>query len=281
MGSTFKFFVFFIALMTLMTYGFSKFFEGDTSGVSRSDDGVIRYIGSIDQDRVEKAIALYQPGDRLMIRSGGGDLHAGMMLGDFINKRRMTVEVLDFCISSCANYVFLAGERKILNPNSLVIFHGGPKQANFGSLMEAAYRDDAMPGTVFGREGYEAIISTNDVRQAVAAARARGASRCEKDEVLNNAGQCEFFGPQQRLQYIIFLENELYSRINPLMDKNIPYYGQVGQYEDIYLAYQYFGFYYDLDTLKRLNVENLEVKGGQWRPEVNPLFQQVYEVSLD
>lgn len=263
-----------------MTFGFSTFFETDTSGVSRNDKGDIKYFGVIDQERVEKVLALYQPGDRLIIRSSGGDLHAGMMLGKFINKRQMSVEVVDFCISSCANYVFLAGHTKILNPNALVIFHGGPKQANFRSLMEQAYSQSAAPGTVFGRKGYEAIISKIEARRALVSARKRTASQCAKNEVLSSNGQCEIFGPEQRLQYIIYLEDELYSRFNPLMDKNIPYYGQLGEYEATYQAYQYFGFYYDLATLAKLNVSNVQVKGDEWRPQTNPLFRQVYEVRF-
>jgi hypothetical protein len=279
-SSAVKFVFFFVALIGLMTFGFSKLFEADTSGVSRTDTGELRYFGTIDQERVEKAIAHYQPGDRLVIRSTGGDLHAGMMFGDFIHQQQMSVEVVDFCISSCANYIFLAGATKILNSNALVVFHGGPKQANFRSLMQQAYAQDAAPGTVFGREGYEAIISRNEARRAVTNARSGRNSPCAQDEILNFNGQCEAFGPEQRLQYIIYLEEELYSRFNPQMDKNIPYYGQLGEYETTYLAYRYFGFYYDVETLAKLNVRNVVVKGGEWRPQTNPLFRQVYEVSL-
>jgi hypothetical protein len=275
------YFLFFIFVLGLMTYGFSKLFESDTSGVSRNENGEIVYFGSIDQDRVDKAMALYRPGDRLLIRSSGGDLDAGMMFGDFINKRNMSVEVIDYCISSCANYVFLAGSTKILNPNSLVIFHGGPKQANFRSLMEQAYSESVEPGKVFGREGYEAIISTTEARRRISMRNSNEQSQCGKEEVLTISGKCEHFGPEQRLHYIIYLENELYARINPRMDKNIPYYGQQGRYESTYKAYEYFGFYYSLDSLANLNVTNVDVKGDNWQPQTNPLFQGVYEVTIE
>jgi hypothetical protein len=264
-----------------LTFGFSTLLDKNVTGVNRNDNGEIIYSGTIDQDRVEKVIALYQPGDRLLIRSLGGDLHAGMMLGNFINTHKMSVEVLDLCVSSCANYVFLSGNEKILNANSLVVFHGGPKQANFRSLMQQAYSESAKPGTTFGREGFEAIISTREVRRRLSMRSSGAQSRCDKNEVLNVYGKCEEFGPEQRLQYIIYLEDELYSRVNPQMDKNIPYYGQQGNYQSIYEAYDYFGFYYSLDSLARLGVSNVSVKGGDWRPNTNPLFQEVYEVTVE
>jgi hypothetical protein len=275
------YFLFFVFVLGLMTYGFSKLFESDSSGVKRNENGEIIYFGPIDQDRVDKAISLYQPGDRLLIRSSGGDLDAGMMFGDFINKHNMSVEIVDYCISSCANYIFLAGNTKILNTNSLVIFHGGPKQANFRSLMQQAYSESVEPGKVFGREGYEAIISTTEARRRISMRRTSKQSPCEKDEVLTNYGKCEPFGPEQRLQYIIYLENELYAQINPMMDKNIPYYGQQGRYEKTYKAYEYFGFYYSLASLAKLNVANVKVKGDAWQPHTNPLFREVYEVIID
>lgn len=269
-------------MLGLLTYGFSTLLETTVSGVSRNDSGEIIYIGIIEQERVEKVIELYQPGDRLLIRSSGGDLHAGMMLGNFIDIHKMSVEVLDFCISSCANYVFLSGNNKILNTNSLVVFHGGPKQANFRSLMRQAYSESVSPGTTFGREGFEAIISTNEVERGRRLRNDRSQSPCDKNEVLNRFGLCEKFGPEERLQFIIYLENELYSRVNPQMDKNIPYYGQQGNYEAIYQAYKYFGFYYSLESLEQLGVSNVSVKdGGNWRPETNPLFRQVYEVTIE
>lgn len=276
-GAATTYFIFFFIALGLLTYGFSSLLDKNVQGVYRNNMGEIVYKGEIEQDKVTEVIDLYQAGDTLVIRSSGGDLHAGMLLGDFINKHEMTVEVLDFCISSCANYVFLSAANKVLNTNSLVIFHGGPKQKNFRSLMQQAYGESVAPGTIFGREGYEAIISTKEVERGLTMRNRR--AQCSKNEVVNRAGKCEEFGPEQRLQYIIYLENELYSRVSPAMDKNIPYYGHQGEYEETYNRYKYFGFYYSLDSLAQLGVENISVKNGGWEPASNPLFPQIYEVS--
>ena len=40
--------------------------------------------------------------------------------------RRMQVVVTDFCLSSCANYLFVAGETKIVLGHMMVAWHGGP-----------------------------------------------------------------------------------------------------------------------------------------------------------
>src|SRR4249920_2997236 len=57
------------------------------------------------------------------ITSGGGDVNLGMDLGDWIFQHQLDVEVLDHCMSSCANYVFPAGKTKFLNPDSILMWH--------------------------------------------------------------------------------------------------------------------------------------------------------------
>jgi len=56
-------------------------------------------------------------------------------------------------------------------------------------------------------------------------------------------------------------------------------YGQVGAYEPTYKSYKYGGFIYRLDSLRRLGMRNVELKDGEWHPERNPAYQDVYEVT--
>jgi hypothetical protein len=60
----------------------------------------------------------------LVITSPGGDFVAGMELGREIHRRGIAVTVQDYCVSSCANYLFLASPRKSLKPASFLGFHG-------------------------------------------------------------------------------------------------------------------------------------------------------------
>lgn len=276
--------LFFIALLAGLTWAFSFLYEKDISGVSRTKDGLIRYYGQIDEFRVEEFTRLYQPGDRLEIRSTGGDLFAGMAMGQFINEQGIPLEVKDYCISACANYVFLSSPRKTLNRNSLVIFHGGPKQRNFLAQMQRAYSEDAPAGTSYGRTSYEAVVSVSEVNR-----RARYASRydssgdkCQNGTIRNMFGDCERpeIAAQQRHAHLVQLEERLYNSIDPFMDINIPYYGQIGDYIDLYQSYQYFGFYYDLPSLERLGVKGIVLKNGEWEPRRNPLFEDIYLVEM-
>lgn len=280
MSGALKTILFFAAVLAGLTWFFSAMLGPDISGVKRLNSGVIQYFGPIDMQRVEKFKRLYRPGDRLLVNSNGGSLYAGIDMGNFIHEKRMTVEVANLCISSCANYVFLAGETKVLNKNSLVVFHGGPRQANFLSLMEQADASNAEPGTTFGRADYEGVVtieSASAQREAMALNYGR---RCSIGQVVNMYGDCETITAQQRLQFLIDLEDQLYTNVNATMNRDIPYLGQVGDYEQVYLAYKYYGFFYSIESLRNLNVSNVYTKDGNWSPENNPLYNKVYEVVV-
>ncbi|WP_299776107.1 hypothetical protein [uncultured Pseudoteredinibacter sp.] len=61
----------------------------------------------------------------LEIKSGGGDIHQGMDLGEYVFKNKLNVAVNSYCFSSCANYVFTAGNNKSLPYLKALGFHGG------------------------------------------------------------------------------------------------------------------------------------------------------------
>jgi hypothetical protein len=48
----------------------------------------------------------------------------------------------------------------------------------------------------------------------------------------------------------------------------------------VYLAYKYYGFFYSIESLKKLNVSNVYTKDGDWSPVSNPLYNKVYEVVV-
>jgi hypothetical protein len=61
---------------------------------------------------------------RLVIGSRGGNVTAALDMALAVHERRMDVEVPRACLSSCANYVFPAGRRKILGWPGAVAWHG-------------------------------------------------------------------------------------------------------------------------------------------------------------
>ena len=61
---------------------------------------------------------------QVVVRSIGGEVDHGMGMGEAILDRRAVVHVFGFCASSCANYLFLAGAKRYVMPESVVFFHG-------------------------------------------------------------------------------------------------------------------------------------------------------------
>src|SRR5215831_1489242 len=99
----------------------------------RSDD--IFFDAAITKENVANFIALYeaQKGKPtlLTIQSKGGDAEAGMNFGEFIFNHGLSVRVLNYCFSSCANYVFPAGRTKYLTKHALVAWHGSATSQQF------------------------------------------------------------------------------------------------------------------------------------------------------
>ena len=92
------------------------------------DGDVITYRGLLVMDGVER-VSNYVSGNprikRLSIESQGGEIDAGMKLGDLVFDNSLDVRVIGvICGSSCANYVFLSGKRKFIDPGALVMWHG-------------------------------------------------------------------------------------------------------------------------------------------------------------
>jgi hypothetical protein len=73
----------------------------------------------------------------LIVNSGGGDTNNGIKIGMDIFKRNLTVVVEGIAMSSAANYIFLAGKKKIIKTGAIG-FHGNAqatnKKTNFDSL---------------------------------------------------------------------------------------------------------------------------------------------------
>lgn len=61
----------------------------------------------------------------LVVRSRGGPVDAGLLMGKAILEAGAKVFISEVCGSSCANYIFSPAEYRYVLPNSLVLFHGG------------------------------------------------------------------------------------------------------------------------------------------------------------
>src|SRR5687767_11700772 len=84
----------------------------------RLSDCCIEYQGLITSEANDGVYDLYQEASpkptTVIIESHGGSAGAAMELGNWILDHKLDVRVDTYCYSSCANYVFLAGENKML-----------------------------------------------------------------------------------------------------------------------------------------------------------------------
>jgi len=113
--------------------------------VELDDDNRLVYRGPITADANAAANEIYESaGDKpevLLISSPGGKVTAGLDLAEWILDRSLAVEVGKTCFSSCANYIFLAGQPKKLNPESLLGWHGSAWQPSFDQYADSTDSD--------------------------------------------------------------------------------------------------------------------------------------------
>lgn len=123
---------------------------GDDTTQVYFSNGQLEYVGSINQKANQQLFALYdslaaKPAV-LSIRSPGGEVNAGMDLGSWVRAHKLNVRVMEFCLSSCANYVFPAGIEKIVSNFAMIGYHGGPGKLEKLTLDESAQKIyDALP----------------------------------------------------------------------------------------------------------------------------------------
>jgi len=91
---------------------------------------VVRFAGAISPesaDALSNALASDEVRE-LWVESDGGDVEAGQRMGRVIRDRELVVVVTGACISSCANYLFTAGKRRVIRPDGFVVWHGSTLQ---------------------------------------------------------------------------------------------------------------------------------------------------------
>jgi hypothetical protein len=90
------------------------------------------YQGSIDAPHVLEAIRLARNNasqiSKLEIKSGGGDIDAGMEFGLWVHQQNLAVVIDDLCFSACANYIVPAARSVHLKSGAFVAWHGGAFQ---------------------------------------------------------------------------------------------------------------------------------------------------------
>lgn len=61
----------------------------------------------------------------VVVKSPGGFVDEAIKIGSAIQARSINVEVDSYCMSSCANYIFLPAKKKVIRNGGVLCFHGG------------------------------------------------------------------------------------------------------------------------------------------------------------
>jgi hypothetical protein len=94
---------------------------------------VIRFRGSIEPGEYDRFAAVFDPSvRRLFVDSRGGVTGEGIRIGLALAAAPVTVVVTGECLSSCANYLFVAGQRREIR-NGVVGFHGNVRACFMGA----------------------------------------------------------------------------------------------------------------------------------------------------
>jgi hypothetical protein len=89
----------------------------------RTSSDAISFSGTIEKDELQRFLAVYQATDKkLVVDSGGGNMDAALHIA-LILEGKVDVVVKGLCASSCANYFFIAGRRKVIE-RGIVGYHG-------------------------------------------------------------------------------------------------------------------------------------------------------------
>lgn len=212
--------------------------------------------------------------------SEGGDWESALALGILIHRHGWDVEVVDFCASACANFIFPAGKKKSLHAESLLLYHGGPHQQNMLEKMksaEQAYMASYASGTIRPSIVHSTPAQVQDPHvgmEGSVTVDQRGPLRLKVQEFLSIQ---DVSNTDERFARLVSASDRFYEELG--VNILLPHYGQIGRYEPKYEAYQLIGFLYRLDSLARLGVGNIEVQGGEWHPERHRGYHEVYEVT--
>jgi hypothetical protein len=193
-------------------------------------DGELVYVGVLDPQANARLFTLYDSlKDKpavLSIRSRGGTTSYGLALGRWVRDHKLDVKVMEYCMSSCANYVFPAGIHKLVSNFAVIGFHGG--------LSSKSFEFDAATQKMLG-------ALPSDKRKAML----DGIASAIKDDAKQEQAYFKALGV--RGDYVTLGQEDRYQR---------------RQRSDPHSV----GWTYSLDDFARLGVRDITVINPPWRP---------------
>lgn len=114
--------------------------------VIKAENGILRISGPIetgDAAIVQTEISRLSGTPNVLISSAGGDAREALIIAKEIRDRKANITIEGYCLSACAQYLFVAGIEKTIRPNALLGFHGTPTSM-YQNLMNSSKRQKIM-----------------------------------------------------------------------------------------------------------------------------------------
>jgi hypothetical protein len=214
------------------------------------------YAGSINEQGYTKLKNEYNQSlvrpTTLRISSSGGNEQFGILMGRWVYENKLNVKVIKKCHSSCANYIFPAGNTKFLGKNALISWHG------------SSYFDGAIQGNI-------RLIT----EKAIVELRRKGKKITQKEEeeiALSVKKQFGEYAPAIKKNLTQFYQ---LIKVNPMLP-NYGYYQHSLNTEDKYKR-----FTYSLEGLGLMGLKNIVLLEGNWSPEFDDDTFIVAEKYID
>jgi hypothetical protein len=101
----------------------------------------------------------------VVLSSDGGDLSASLKIAEMIEATGATVVVGDRCMSACSQFLFVAGAKKVILSEGLVLFHGGPISDETISKMNIP--DEGKKSLLSGQEKFREFYRKRNIDMAM------------------------------------------------------------------------------------------------------------------
>jgi len=239
------------------------------------DEEKIYYYAVINEENFEFLKKIYISAKikptKLIINSIGGNGLSGINIGKWVYQNNLTIEITQYCLSSCANYIFPSGVKKILHKDALLGWHGGYFQESLSEQITALYNGEHVGGD------HEATLSlrsqTKDKNHPCWSFEnldIQKLTHIEKQKHIQHDENC--------LRFLKKKESDFFKSIG--VDSNLPYYGQTQKYRKQFSKERYKMFYYSIEDMDHMGIKNIQLEDGIWTPRNNSLFKKVYLVDI-
>lgn len=214
---------------------------GSYSFVYQSNNAIVYdgYITKKGLNKFEKILSKTpNPSQLLIIRSQGGEVIPAIKMANIIYNQHMDIQVKGFCASSCANYIFPAGNNKFLEKHAVLLWHGGAL-SDLASIGEKTINQSALEHKWDQK-------------------------KIEETKKIFLKSELEFKAS----------EKELYQKLK--IDPYLPVYGHAKSCLDKYTTFEVDFFYYALEDMEKMGLKNIQIVNNEkWEPEfpIKNIFQ--------